>query len=402
VQPPTPSSADLVQGTLAAVRSVLGTPKSTIALHEPEFAGREWEYVKQCIDTGWVSSVGSFVDRFERDLAEITGAAHAVATANGTAALHTCMLLAGVQSGDEVLMPSLTFIATANALSYAQGVPHFVDSEEQSLGVDAEALEAHLRAVAERRDGACFNRRSGARIRALVVMHVFGHPCDLEALDALCGRWHLVLVEDAAESLGASYKGRHTGNVGRVAALSFNGNKVVTTGSGGAVLTNDAALARRAKHLTTTARVPHRWSFIHDEVGYNYRLPNLNAALGCAQLERLGSFVEHKRELARRYEAALAGLPGLSFLREPPRTRSNYWLNALVLSPAQAGRRDELLAALNDAGYMSRPLWTLMHRLPMYAACPRAPLPVAESLEARVINVPSSPRLGAVAPAPGG
>jgi perosamine synthetase len=209
----------------------------------------------------------------------------------------------------------------------------------------------------------------------------------------LAEHWHLVLIEDAAESLGAHYKGRHTGNVGHVAALSFNGNKVVTTGGGGAVLTNDPALGKRAKHLTTTARVPHRWNFLHDEVGYNYRLPNLNAALGCAQLESLPSFIARKRELAARYEAAFAGVAGLRFLREPAETQGNYWLNAIVLEPAQAPQRDDLLAALNDAGYMSRPLWTLMHRLPMYAACPRMSLTTAESLEARVINIPSSPKL---------
>ena len=382
-----------VAATVSAVRAVLGATTQTIPLHEPELGGRAWEYVKDCIDTGWVSSVGSYVDRFERELAEVTSASHAVATVNGTAALHVCLQLAGVRPGDEVLMPALTFIATANALSYAQGVPHFVDSEPVSLGVDAPKLDAYLREVAEVREGQSFNRRTGARIHALVVMHVFGHPCDLDALSDLADRWHLVLIEDAAESLGSSYKGRHTGNVGRLAALSFNGNKVVTTGGGGAIITSDPVLARRAKHLTTTARVPHRWSFLHDEVGYNYRLPNLNAALGCAQLEQLGSLLERKRLLATRYEQALAGQDGLSFLVEPAGTRGNYWLNAIVLTPQQAHRRDGLLATLNDAGYMSRPLWTLMHRLPMYAACPRMPLPVAESLEARVVNVPSSARL---------
>jgi perosamine synthetase len=389
------STANTVTLTLAAVRSVLGEASRTIALHEPEFSGREWDYVKECIDTGWVSSVGAFVDRFENDLRACTSASYAVATSNGTAALHICLLLAGVQPGDEVLMPALTFIATANAVSYAGAVPHFVDSEARSLGVDAQALDTYLGDIVERREGASFNRRTGARLRALVVMHVFGHPCDLDALADVAARWNLVLIEDAAESLGASYKGRHTGNVGRVSALSFNGNKVVTTGGGGAVLTNDASLGQRAKHLTTTARVPHRWSFLHDEVGYNYRLPNLNAALGCAQLEQLTSFVERKRALAERYATAFEGVAGIEFLREPAQTRSNYWLNAIVLAPEQAGTRDALLAALNDAGYMSRPLWTLMHHLPMYVACPRAPLPVAESLEARVVNLPSSARLGA-------
>lgn len=385
--------ASVVDGVLGAVRAVLGDAAGRIALHEPEFRGREWEYVKECLDTGWVSSVGSYVDRFERDLAACTGASHAIATSNGTAALHICLLLAGVRAGDEVLMPTLTFIATANAVSYVAAVPHFVDSEALSLGVDAAKLEGHLRETAHLVDGVCVNRRTGAPIRALVVMHVFGHPADLDALTEVARRWRLVLVEDAAESLGSTYHGRHTGNVGRVAALSFNGNKVVTTGGGGAVLTNDAELGRRAKHLTTTARIPHRWNFLHDEVGYNYRLPNLNAALGCAQLEQLPSLVERKRRLAARYREALALVGGARFLVEPPGTSSNYWLNAIVLDPMHVDQRDALLGALNDAGYVSRPLWTLMHRLPMYAGCPRADLEVAEQMETRVVNVPSSAKL---------
>lgn len=391
----TETGAALRRDVLSAMREVLGEPPGALALHEPEFAGREWEYVKDCIDTGWVSSVGGYVDRIERDLERFTGAAHAIATANGTAALHICLLLAGVEAGDEVLLPALTFIATANAVSYAAAIPHFVDSEPTSLGIDAAKLDAYLRERALLVNGVCVNRATGAPIRALVVMHVFGHPADLDALNEVAQRWHLALVEDAAESLGSSYRGRHTGNVGRVAALSFNGNKIVTTGGGGAVLTNDAQLARRAKHLTTTARVAHRWSFLHDEVGYNYRLPNLNAALGCAQLERLPSFIERKRRLAARYAAAFANVGTVSFLHEPPQTSSNYWLNAILLDAGQAAWRDDLLAVLNDAGYMSRPVWTLMHRLPMYQSCPRMDLAVAEDLEARIINVPSSAKLGA-------
>ncbi len=383
----------VIDAVLGAMRRVLGEPARPLPLHEPEFAGREWDYVKECLDTGWVSSVGSYVDRFERDLGACTGAVHAVATSNGTSALHICLLLAGVKPGDEVLMPTLTFIATANAASYAGAVPHFVDSEAVSLGVDAVRLDAHLRDTARLVDGACVNQCTGATIRAMVVMHVFGHPADLDALAEVARRWHLVLIEDAAESLGSSYRGRHTGNVGRVSALSFNGNKVVTTGGGGAVLTNDATLGRRAKHLTTTARTPHRWNFLHDEVGYNYRLPNLNAALGCAQLERLPSMVERKRRLAARYDAAFAPVEGVAFLREPPGTSSNYWLNAIVLDARHEGRRDALLAALNDAGYMSRPVWTLMHKLPMYRACPRSDLALAEQMELRIINLPSSPKL---------
>ncbi len=388
-------SGALTARVLAAVRSVLGPAEKTIGLHEPEFAGREWDYVKECIDTGWVSSVGSYVNRFESDLQSFTGMAHAVATVNGTAALHICLLLAGVQAGEEVLLPALTFIATANAVSYTGAVPHFVESEEVSLAVDAAKLDAYLGTIAQVQGGRCVNMQSGRVIRALVVMHVFGHPADMDALAEVAGRWGLVLVEDAAESLGSYYKGRHTGHVGHIAALSFNGNKVVTTGGGGAVLTNDPELGRRAKHLTTTARVPHRWSFVHDEVGFNYRLPNINAALGCAQLERLPDALERKRALAARYAAAFADVADVSMLNEPPQTRGNFWLNALLLDEPDEGVRDALLAALNEAGYMARPVWTLMHRLPMYASCPRMPLPVAEGLEARVINLPSSARLGA-------
>ena len=387
----------VVADVLAAMHRVLGQPEQTIALHEPQFVGREWEYVKECLDTGWVSSVGSYVDRFERDLAEFTGAAHAIATSNGTSALHVCLLLAGVKPDDEVLLPALTFVATANAVSYIGATPHFVDSESVSLGVDASKLDAYLSEIARVVDGTCINQRTGKTIRSLVVMHVFGHPSDLDALDDVARRWHLVLIEDAAESLGSRYHGRHTGNVGLLSALSFNGNKVVTTGGGGAVLTNDAELGRRAKHLTTTARTPHRWNFLHDEVGYNYRLPNLNAALGCAQLEQLPSMIERKRQLALRYASAFAGVPGLRFLMEPQGTTSNYWLNAIVLDASHENLRDPLLAALNDAGYMSRPVWTLMHHLPMYRDCPRMSLPVAERLEASVINLPSSAKLGAPA-----
>jgi perosamine synthetase len=397
--PPESSGETLVADVVDAIRAVLGTPATAIALHEPEFAGREWDYVKDCIDTTWVSSVGSYVDRFERDIAELTGAAHAVATSNGTSALHVCLLLAGVVQGDEVLLPTLTFVATANAVRYAGAVPHLADSEENSLGVDPVKLDAYLRDVARLEGGACVNRRTGAVIRALVVMHVFGHPAQLEALGEVAKRWNLVLVEDAAESLGSNYAGRPTGTFGRISALSFNGNKVVTTGGGGAIVTNDVELGRRAKHLTTTARVPHRWSFLHDEVGFNYRMPNINAALGCAQLERLPEFVDSKRRLAAAYERSLASVRGVRFLKEPAGTRSNYWLNALVLEPSHAPLRDSLLQSLNDSGYMSRPVWTLMHSLPMFSDCPRMDLSTSEMLEACIVNVPSSAKLGVSLPA---
>lgn len=380
---------------LSALETVLGKPSTPVALHEPSFKGREWDYVKECIDSGWVSSAGKFVDRFESMLAEYTGAKFAIATVNGTSALHICLKLAGVQPGDEVIIPTLTFIATANAVSYCGATPHFVDSAIATLGLDPAKLSDYLSDIAELRDDACINRMTGATIRAVVPMHTFGHPMAIESLLEVAARYRLVVVEDAAESLGSFYKNRHTGSFGSVSALSFNGNKVVTTGGGGALLTNDDALAQRAKHLTTTARLPHRWSFIHDEVGYNYRLPNINAALGCAQLEQLPEFVRRKRELAAAYGNAFAGVRGVSFFTEPADTHSNYWLNALLLDAASAGSRDPLLDVMNAQGIMARPAWTLMHRLPMYETCPRMPLDTAEDLERRLINIPSSPFLAA-------
>ena len=390
---------ELTDAILRTVRTITGERDGFVPLHEPEFAGNEAAYVADCIETGWVSSVGSYVDRIEKDLAEFCGTEHAIAVVNGTAALHVSLLLAGVERGDEVLMPTLTFIATANAASYAGAVPHFVDSEANSLGVDPEKLAAHLDAIAELRDGACYNRETGRRISALIVMHAFGHPARMEELVAVCERWNIPLVEDAAESLGSSYHGTHTGNFGLVSALSFNGNKVMTTGGGGAILTNDAALAKRAKHLTTTARVPDRWNFIHDEIGFNYRMPNLNAALGCAQLERVPDMLARKRVLAERYAEAFDRIDGVSFLREPDGTVSNYWLCTLILDADRAGEQEALLGALNDADLMARPVWTLMHRLPMFADAPRADVSCAEDLAGRVVNVPSSPNLAGPAKA---
>jgi len=316
-----------------------------------------------------------------------------VAVVNGTAALHVALLLAGVKPGDEVITPALTFVATSNAISYCNAVPHFADSEERTLGLDARALREHLRTAGEMRGGVCVNRLTGRVIRAMVPMHTFGHPADLDALAAVSRDYNIVMIEDAAESLGSWYHGRHTGTFGLFGTLSFNGNKTITTGGGGAILTQDAEIARRAKHITTTAKVPHRWEFRHDEVGYNYRLPNLNAALGCAQLEQLPTLIEAKRRLHGRYAAAFAGVAGVSLLTEPKDCASNYWLQTLLLDPELAGERDTVLAATNDAGVMTRPIWQLNHRLPAFAQCPRAPLPVAESLERRVINIPSSAQL---------
>ena len=385
-------SSPLALQIVEAIQAVTGP--GPVALHEPHFGGNEWTYLKECLDSTFVSSVGKFVDRFEADLAAYTGAKHAVAVVNGTAALHIALKLAGVQSGDEVLVPALTFIATANAVSYCGATPHFVDCETATLGMAPGPLREYLTAIAEMRNGQCVNRHTGKVIRAVVPMHTFGHPVDIEGLLSLARDFNIVLLEDAAESLGSLFQGRHTGTFGSMGTLSFNGNKTITTGGGGAILTNDENLARKAKHLTTTAKVPHRWAYEHDEIGYNYRLPNLNAALGCAQLEQLSTFVAAKRNLYEKYRAALADLPALRLLAEPRGCTSNYWLQTLLLDEAVAGQRDAILAATNDAGLMTRPVWSLMNKLPGYQACPRMDLPVAESLERRLVNLPSSAILG--------
>ncbi|MDZ4097112.1 MAG: LegC family aminotransferase [Methylophilaceae bacterium] len=384
---------NLVNDITAAIRGVVG--EMPVMLHEPKFSGNEARYVNECIETGWVSSVGKFVDRFEDQLAEYTGVKRAIAVVNGTAALHVALLLVGVQRDDEVLVPTLTFIATANAVSYCGAIPHFVDSSVTTLGLDPIKLEAYLRDVAEIKSKQCFNRKTGRRIKAVLPMHAFGHSLDLDALIDVCHRYHLELVEDIAESLGSFYKGKHTGRWGKASALSFNGNKIITTGGGGAILTNDEALGKLAKHITTTAKIPHQWAFMHDEIGYNYRLPNLNAALGCAQLEQLDAFLASKRRLAERYQKAFFGIKGVSFFSEPEFSKSNYWLNAILLDPAVAHLRDTVLEQTNSQGIMTRPAWELMHQLKMYASCPRMDdLSVAQSILQRLINIPSSVVLG--------
>lgn len=382
----------LAQSIQSAISQVVGS--APVALHEPRFGGNEWAYLKECLDSTYVSSVGKFVDRFEAELAAYTGARHAVAVVNGTAALHVALRLGGVQPGDEVLIPALTFVATANAVAYGGATPHFVDSEERTLGLNPRALREYLQRITDIRQEQCVNRATGRVIRALVPMHTFGHPVDIEGVLAVARDFRLALVEDAAESLGSTLHGRHTGTFGLMGTLSFNGNKTITTGGGGAILINDTELAKRAKHLTTTAKVPHRWEYLHDEIGYNYRLPNINAALGCAQLEQLPDFLAAKRRIFERYQAAFAGVPQVRLVAEPEGCRSNYWLQTLLLDESAAGQRDAILAATNDAGLMTRPAWTLMHRLAPYRECPKMELPVAESLEQRLINLPSSAHLG--------
>jgi perosamine synthetase len=377
------------------LRALTGREDGFVALHEPIFHGKEWEFVKACLDTGWVSSAGKYVDVFEAALAECCDAAHAVAVVNGTAALHVTMILSGVQPGDEVLIPALTFVATANAVAYVGAVPHLCDSTVDTLGIDPVRLRLYLSEIADRSNGATVNRKTGRRIAALVPMHTYGHPVDMDLLLSVAADFELPLIEDAAESLGSRYKGRPCGGIGRLGALSFNGNKIITTGGGGAIVTNDPDLAKAAKHLTTTAKVPHKWAFCHDAVGYNYRLPNLNAALGCAQLEKLDEFLSAKRRLAQRYITGFDGFAGLAVVREPAFARSNYWLNAVLLNEECADMRDQLLDSANADGLQCRPAWTLMHRLAMFASAPRMNLPVAESIAARLINIPSSAILAA-------
>lgn len=384
----------LLKGVLARLEQVLGPPDGFIPLHVPEFLGSEQELVKNCIQTGWVSSVGSYVDQFERDVAAACGTAYGVAVVNGTAALEVAMKIVGVQPGDEVLIPTLTFSATANAAHHLGAIPHFVDSAESTLGLDPTALRTHLSRIGEARRNGLYNRETGRRISCVVPVHVFGHPVDMERLGDVAREFDLVIVEDAAESLGSRYKGRACGSFGRVGAVSFNGNKIVTTGGGGAIVTDDEALARRAKHLTTTAKIPHPWAFVHDEPAYNYRLPNINAALGVAQMAQLSTRVDKKRRLAKRYMAEFAGFDRGAIFDEPENARSNFWLNALILAPGTTEvDRNSLIDGLNAAGYMARPAWTLMHKLPFHAGNPRAALPIAEDLERRVINLPSSAML---------
>lgn len=383
--------ASLPDQIVSAIHSVVG--EGPVELHEPTFSGNEWSYVKECLDSSFVSSIGKFVDRFEHQLAAYTGAKHAVAVVNGTAALHIALLLAGVKTGDEVLVPALTFVATANAISYCGATPHFVDAEESTLGINTTKLRDYLQAHTQQRSGQCVNIATEKVIRAMVPMHTFGHPVDINGLLAVAHDFNILLIEDAAESLGSTYHGQHSGTFGLMGTLSFNGNKTITTGGGGAILTKDSDIARRAKHITTTAKLSHAWEFIHDEIGYNYRLPNLNAALGCAQLEQLPAKLIAKRSLFKRYETAFSSVEGARLVAEPEQCCSNYWLQTIMLNTDQVHQRDQILRATNEAGLMTRPVWRLMHKLTPFVNCPRMDLVTAEQLAQRLINVPSSPSL---------
>ncbi|MBT3398512.1 MAG: LegC family aminotransferase [Rhodospirillaceae bacterium] len=377
----------IAQDVLARVDAILPQAGGPHPLHAPEIDGNAWDYVKDCLDTGWVSSVGAWVDRFEDMLADITGARHAIATINGTAALHAALLTAGVKSGDEVLVPSFTFVATANAISYCGASPNFVDCEATGLGIDPIALEEYLDRIGEVHGDILINRQTGAVIRAMVPVHCYGHPADMRALCEIADRYHLIIVEDAAESLGSTIGGMHMGRFERIGAFSFNDNKTITTGGGGALITDDDLLARRLRHLTTTARVNDGADLVHDMIGYNYRLPNINAALGCAQLETLDQKLAAKRDLAARYRETFADADGVRYVSSPPWGESNNWLCGILFDKART--RDLALTSLNAAGYQSRPFWAPLHSMKMYADGPRAPLPITDRLSACGLTLPS-------------
>lgn len=364
--------------------------KSTISLHEPLFIGNEKVYVNDCIDSTFVSSVGRYVDRFEKELAEYTGSRYAIATVNGTAALHISLILAGVERDDEVITQPLTFIATANAISYIGAKPIFLDVDLETMGLSPDALKRFLEQECVISEGRCMNRSTGKTIKACVPMHTFGHPCRIDEIKELCDEWHIALVEDAAESLGSTYKNKHTGTFGKLGIFSFNGNKIITSGGGGVIVTDDEALAKRAKHLTTTAKVPHKWEYIHDEIAYNYRLPNLNAALLCGQLEQLEVFLKNKRELSIEYKHFFAS-HAIRFMEEPKDSQSNYWLNAVILE--DKNQRDEFLQCTNDNSVMTRPVWALVNTLELFKNCQCEELTNALWLEERVVNIPSGVRL---------
>lgn len=377
--------------TVDFIRKTFNTPEAFIPLHEPRFIGNERKYVLDAIDSTFVSSVGAYVDKFEQLMVEITGAKYAIATVNGTAALHICLVLAGVTNEDEVITQPLTFVATSNAIAYTGAKCVFVDIDEKTLGLSPSKLAFFLSENAEiRDDGKCFNRKTGKRLAACVPMHTFGFCANIGEIAAVCKQWNIILIEDAAESLGSYYKNTHTGRFGLIGSFSFNGNKTVTCGGGGAIITDDEKIAKLAKHITTTAKVPHKYEYVHDKIGYNYRMPNLNAAVACAQLEQLASFLRNKRELAFIYKAFFAK-SGIEFVFEQEGTIANYWLNTIILR--DRNERDAFLEFTNSNKVMTRPAWHLMNKLVMYKHFQTGDLSNAEWLEDRIVNIPSSVRI---------
>jgi perosamine synthetase len=363
--------------------------KDFIPLHEPLFIGNERKYVIDAIDSTFVSSVGEYVNRFEKMMAELAGTKFAIATVNGTAALHMALILANVKQTDEVITQALTFVATANSISYIGAKPVFIDVDRDTLGMSPISLQKFLIEFGEKRnDGFTYNKFSGKKIKACIPMHTFGFPCKIEDLIAICEEWNITLIEDAAESIGSYYKNKHTGSFGLMGTFSFNGNKTITCGGGGAIVTNDEEIAKMAKHLTTQAKVPHAWEFNHDQIGYNYRMPNLNAAMACAQLVKLPDFIKYKRGIAKKYEVFFESNPLIKFVNESNNSNSNYWLNCILLKDRK--ERDSFLEYTNKNGVMTRPAWTLMSKLPMFKNCQNDGLSNSEFIEDRLVNIPSS------------
>lgn len=376
------------QEIIAEVRRIFQEEKEFIPLHAPHFGGNEKKYLEECIDSTFVSSVGPFVDKFEAWMREYTGAKSAIAVVNGTAALHMSLILAGVQRGDLVITQALSFIATCNAISYIGAEPCFVDIDAKTLGMSADALSDFLSTCEKKNDGV-YHKASGRRIAAVVPMHTFGLAAEIDRIAAICATYELPLIEDAAESLGTTYQGKHTGRFGLFGTYSFNGNKTVTCGGGGIIITDDEALGKMAKHLTTQAKVPHRWNFVHDHIGYNYRCPNINSALALAQLEQVEKFIENKRDTAAAYQKFFSGSV-IEHVGEKNDTRANYWLNAILFPTRE--ERDQFLQESNDAGVMTRPAWALMHTLDMFRHCIHDNLKVSSDIESRLVNIPSSYR----------
>ena len=371
------------------VRNQFNEPEKFIPLHIPTFRGNEKKYLEECINSTFVSSVGAFVDSFEERMSEITQTKKSIATVNGTAALEVALRLAGVKKEEEVITQALTFVATANAIAYNNAIPVFLDVDLDTMGLSPNAVEIFLEEYGEIREGGCYNKKTGRRIAACMPMHTFGFPVHLDELIVVCEKWNIPIVEDAAESIGSLYKGKPTGSFGLVGAFSFNGNKVVTSGGGGSIVSNNEELASYGKYLTTTAKEAHAFEYVHNELGYNYRMPNINAALACAQLESLDNYLKNKRELANAY-AEFFELQGIKFRKETPNTKANYWLMAVELENKED--RDAFLKTTNGASVMTRPIWQLMYRLPMYQDCLRDAQKNAIFLEERIVNIPSSVR----------
>jgi len=368
------------------VRDIYGK-EGVIPLHNPLFIGNEKQYLNECIDSAYVSSVGKFVDKFEEKIAEYSGSNFAVATTSGTSALHTALLLTNVSVDDEVITQPLTFIATCNTISYCGASPIFVDVDKETMGLSPDSLNYFLSEHAVIKNNQCFNKTTGKIIKACVPMHTFGHSCRVSEIKEICDKYKIILIEDAAESLGSFYKGKHTGTFGSLGVLSFNGNKIITGGGGGCIITDDEALAKKARHLTTTAKAPHKWEYTHDMIGYNYRMPNLNAALLTSQLENLKSFLSSKRNIALAYKEFFKDKPYI-FIEEPVNSQSNYWLNAIIFKDKE--ERDLFLHETNSKEVMTRPMWTLMNKLSMFQESQCGELTNAKWLEERVANIPSS------------